>query len=304
MSSTSVKAFAQLCASKAAGRSEPIVMVTAYDTPTMRFATNGNADVVLVGDSAAMVMLGYETTMQMSIAEMKILVGAVSRAGSDLPIIADMVWGSYHVSPEKAVENAIELIHAGAHAVKVEGGIERAKTIAALVDAQIPVVGHVGLTPQSILEMGSYKVQGKELSTAQKVLADARAVVHSGASMIVVECVPDALSRTITEELSIPVIGIGAGRHVDGQVLVIHDILGIGQDQSPKFVRNYENFENTGAEAVAKFANDVRQGTFPSSQETYHMADDVVTEMRANDDDASIKTLPFSDNGLDQVVST
>ena len=280
MSSTAIKSFRQLCSRKTVSGSDPVVMVTAYDAPTMRFATAGGADIVLVGDSAAMVMLGYESTMSMTTDEMEMLVAAVARAESDLPIVADMVWGSYHVSIEKAVKHAIDLVRAGAHAVKVEGGQERVDVIRAIVDAKIPVVGHVGLTPQSLLELGSYQVQGKDFSRAQQVLLDARAVQDAGASMIVVECVPDALSRTITEELTIPVIGIGAGRHVDGQVLVIHDLLGIGEGELPKFVRTYADVENVASQAVARYVTDVREGNFPTSEETYHMADDVVAELR------------------------
>ncbi len=280
MSTSAVKSLKQLCARKAASGNAPIVMVTAYDAPTMRFATAGGADIVLVGDSAAMVMLGYESTMSMKTKEMEMLVAAVARAESDLPIIADMVWGSYHISIEQAVKNAIDLIHAGAHAVKVEGGQERVDVIRAIVAAKIPVVGHVGLTPQSLLELGGYNVQGKDFSRAQQVLLDARAVADAGASMIVVECVPDALSRAITEELGIPVIGIGAGRHVDGQVLVMHDLLGIGEGESPKFVRHFAQLEEAATSAVETYAREVREGAFPSSEETYHMADDVVSELR------------------------
>lgn len=278
-----MKSLKQLFARKAASGDAPIVMVTAYDAPTMRFATTGGADIVLVGDSAAMVMLGYESTMLMKTKEMEMLVGAVARADSDLPIIADMVWGSYHVSSEKAVKNAIDLVHAGAHAVKVEGGQDRVDVIRAIVAAKIPVIGHVGLTPQSLLELGGYNVQGKDFSRAQQVLLDARAVAEAGASMIVVECVPDALSRAITEELNIPVVGIGAGRHVDGQVLVMHDLLGLGEGDKPKFVRHFAELEEAATSAVETYAREVREGTFPSSDETYHMADDVVSELRKSE---------------------
>lgn len=284
VSTEAIKNFSTLCKAKKNHENKTIVMVTAYDAPTMRFAM-ADADIVLVGDSAAMVMLGHESTMNMTHDEMKMLVSAVSRVNESTPVIADMVWGSYHASDEKAVENAVELIHCGANAVKVEGGIERVSTIQALCSAQIPVVGHVGLTPQSILEFGTYSVQGKDLEKAQKVLEDARAVAKAGASMLVVECVPDALSRTITEELDIPVIGIGAGRHVDGQVLVIHDLLGIGKDKKAKFVRTYGDFEEQAKLAISKFAEDVRNGSFPNSNETYHMADDVVAEMEKSNVD-------------------
>lgn len=221
--------------------------------------------------------------MSMTTNEMQMLVGAVARVESDVPIVADMVWGSYHISTDKAVKHAIELVRAGAHAVKVEGGAARSDVIRAISNAEIPVIGHVGLTPQSILGLGAYGVQGKDFARAQAVLEDARAVAGAGAVMIVVECVPDALSRTITEELSIPVIGIGAGRHVDGQVLVMHDLLGMSGEHKPKFVRRYANLEDSGREAVSRFVADVRDGSFPSSDETYHMADDVEREMQGSE---------------------
>lgn len=282
MSTRASKNFSELVSRKAVRNDEPIVMITAYDAPTMRFARKGDADIVLVGDSAAMVVLGYDSTMSMTTQEMEMLVSAVARESGDIPVVADMVWGSYHVSKEKAVKHAIELVRAGAHAVKVEGGETRKEIIEAIVQAEIPVVGHVGLTPQSILGLGSYSVQGKDFARAQQVVLDARAVQEAGASMIVVECVPDALSRTITEELTIPVIGIGAGRHVDGQVLVMHDILGIGSslETSPKFVRRYSEVEKVATDAVKTYAADVRSGSFPSSAETYHMADDVEAELQ------------------------
>jgi 3-methyl-2-oxobutanoate hydroxymethyltransferase len=281
MAMSAIKKWNELCRVERGSESEPIAMVTAYDAPTMRFARDAGVDVVLVGDSAATVMLGYESTMSMTKEEMLMLVSAVARESRDTPVIADMVWGSYHVSPQEAVAHAIDLVRAGAHAVKLEGGTNRVDVITAIVNAEIPVVGHVGLTPQSILDMGSYSVQGKDLENAQQVVADARAVVEAGVSMLVVECVPDALSRTITEAVDVPVIGIGAGRHVEGQVLVMHDILGVGDEgaKQPKFVRRYLDGEKLNREAVSKFVSDVRSGAFPSSNETYHMADDVVEEL-------------------------
>lgn len=286
MSSQAAKNFQEQSDRKITSGSEPIVMVTAYDAPTMRFAQNGGADLVLVGDSAAVVMLGKESTMEMTEVEMLMLVRAVASQNKDTPIIADMVWGSYHVSVKKAVQHAIELVRAGAHSVKVEGGVNRVEVIRAIVNAEIPVVGHVGLTPQSLLGLGTYKVQGKNLEQAQAVINDARAVVEAGVSMLVLECVPDALSRTITEDLDIAVIGIGAGRHVDGQVLVMHDLIGInGSEQymKPKFVRHYGDVENVATKAVSDYVASVREGTFPSSEETYHMADDVVEELKTYD---------------------
>lgn len=271
--------FKELSNRKALNGDVPIVVLTAYDAPTTRFAHD--ADIILVGDSAAMVVMGYESTMSITHNEMLMLVKSVSRTNeksdNKKPIIADMVWGSYHVSIEKTIESAIELIHAGAHAVKVEGGKKRVEVIKALVNAEIPVVGHIGLTPQSILSLGKYSVSGKDFNDAQSVLADAHSVVDAGVSMLVVECVPDGLSRTITEELNVPVIGIGAGRHVDGQVLVIHDLLGIkdGSKDPTKFVREYAQVENIAKDAVTNFMQDVKSGAFPTSKETYHMSDDL-----------------------------
>lgn len=298
--STASQKFAELCQRKSTNGDDPIVMVTAYDAPTMRFA-HGGADIVLVGDSAAMVVLGHDSTISITHKDMLRLVKAVVRANESsekqLPIIADMVWGSYHVSVEKTIEAAIELVQAGAHAIKIEGGTKRIEVIKALVDAEIPVVGHIGLTPQSILALGKYGVAGKDFEQAKEVLADAHSVVNAGVSMLVVECVPDGLSRTITEELNVPVIGIGAGRHVDGQVLVMHDLLGIkdGSRKPAKFVREYANVEDIAKDAVARFADDVKNGTFPSSEETYHMSDDLdkylksgargLKENEATDDD-------------------
>lgn len=272
--------FAELCQRKISKGDDPIVMVTAYDAPSMRFA-HGGADVVLVGDSGAMVVLGYESTISITHKDMLRLVKSVVRTNEQsenpIPIIADMVWGSYHVSIEKTIQAAIELIHAGAHAIKIEGGSKRIETIKALVAAEIPVVGHIGLTPQSILSLGKYGVAGKDFEQAKSVLQDANGVVNAGVSMLVVECVPDGLSRTITEDVDVPVIGIGAGRHVDGQVLVMHDLLGIKDSsrKAAKFVREYANVEEIATNAVAHFADDVKKGTFPSSEETYHMSDDL-----------------------------
>lgn len=284
---TASQKFAELSQRKATNGDDPIVMVTAYDAPTMRFA-HGGADIVLVGDSAAMVVLGHDSTISITHKDMLRLVKSVVRANgqseNQLPIIADMVWGSYHVSVEKTIESAIELIHAGAHAIKIEGGTKRIEVIKALVDAEIPVVGHIGLTPQSILALGKYGVAGKDFEQAKDILKDAHAVADAGVSMLVVECVPDGLSRTITEEVNVPVIGIGAGRHVDGQVLVMHDLLGIKDDsrKPAKFVREYANVEEIAIGAVAKFAQDVKDGSFPSSEETYHMSDDLDLYLKSN----------------------
>ncbi len=285
------KKFQELSRRKVHDGSEPIVMVTAYDAPTMRFAQNGNVDLVLVGDSASMVVLGNESTLEISKKEMLMLVKAVAKQNmKQIPVVADMVWGSYHVNKDQAIEHAIDLVRAGANAVKIEGGKNRVEIMRALVDAEIPVVGHVGLTPQSLLTLGSYKVQGKELEQAQRVIEDAKALAQAGASMLVLECVPDALSRVITEELDIAVIGIGAGRHVDGQVLVMHDILGIGNSDQyikPKFVRQYLNVEELATNAVSEFVDDVKNSKFPASSETYHMADDVVSELQDKEKQAS-----------------
>src|SRR5436189_1632487 len=207
---------------------EPLVMVTAYDAPGARIADEAGVDIILVGDSLAMVVLGYDDTLQVTVDDMAHHVAAVARAKPRPLIVGDLPWMSYHVSVEDTVRNAATLIRAGAQAVKLEGGRKRVDMVKAIVDAEMPVMGHIGLTPQSIHALGGFKVQGKELDAAKALTDDAIALAEEGVFAIVLECVPDGVARMITETVSVPTIGIGAGRHCDGQVLVWHDLLGFG----------------------------------------------------------------------------
>jgi 3-methyl-2-oxobutanoate hydroxymethyltransferase len=257
------------------GNGSPIVMVTAYDAPSARTVDGAGADAILVGDSLAMVVLGYDDTLQVTTADMVHHVAAVARTRPKALVVADLPWLSYHVNREETVRNAASLIRAGAGAVKLEGGVKRIEAVKAILETEIPVMGHIGLTPQSIHALGGFKVQGKELDAAQALTDDAIALAEAGCFAIVLECVPDAVARMITESVPVPTIGIGAGRHCDGQVLVWHDILGFEAEghRRPKFVRTYAEFERDATGAIEQFCSDVRAGTFPSSAETYHMTD-------------------------------
>lgn len=259
------------------GSGQPLVMVTAYDAPSARVVDGAGADMILVGDSVAMVALGYDDTLQVSIDDMVHHVGAVARAKPKPLIVGDLPWLSYHLGRDETVRNAAALVRAGAGAVKLEGGAKRVEAVTAILDAEIPVTGHIGLTPQSIHALGGFKVQGKQLDAAKVLVDDAVALADAGCFAIVLECVPDGVARAITEAVAVPTIGIGAGRHVDGQVLVYHDLLGFSAPghPTPKFVRRYAGLEVEATEAVARFAADVREGRFPSSDETYHMTDEM-----------------------------
>src|SRR6478609_6938058 len=207
-------------ACKVRAGSDPLVMVTAYDAPGARMADEAGVDMILVGDSLAMVVLGYDDTLQVTIDDMAHHVGAVARTNPHALVIGDLPWLSYHVSTEETVRNAARLIRAGAGAVKLEGGRKRLGALQAILDAEIPVMGHLGLTPQSIHALGGFKVQGKELDAAKVLADDAAALAEAGCFAIVLECVPDGVARMITDAVGVPTIGIGAGRHCDGQVLV------------------------------------------------------------------------------------
>jgi 3-methyl-2-oxobutanoate hydroxymethyltransferase len=250
-------------------------MVTAYDAPTARVADAADVDMILVGDSLAMVVLGYDDTLQVTIDDMAHHVAAVARAKPRPMIVGDMPWMSFHLSVEDSVRNAARLVRAGASAVKLEGGRKRLDAVRAIVDAEIPVMGHLGLTPQSVNALGGFRVQGKELEAARAIVDDAVALAEAGCFAIVLECVPDAVARVVTDAVPVPTIGIGAGRHCDGQVLVFHDLVGLDDRMTPKFVRRYADLKADATLAVARFADDVRNGTFPSSAETYHVADDL-----------------------------
>jgi 3-methyl-2-oxobutanoate hydroxymethyltransferase len=253
----------------------PLVMVTAYDFPSARVADGAGVDMILVGDTLAMVVLGHEDTLHVTIDDMAHHVAAAARAKPQALLIGDLPWLSYHVSDEETVRNAALLVRAGAAAVKLEGGRKRLGAIEAILDAEIPVMGHLGLTPQSIHAVGGFKVQGKQLDAARAIVDDAVALAEAGCFAIVLECVPDAVARLVTDSVPVPTIGIGAGRHCDGQVLVYHDLLGLEDRMKPKFVRRYASLKADATAAVVRYADDVRTGRFPASDETYHVADDV-----------------------------
>jgi 3-methyl-2-oxobutanoate hydroxymethyltransferase len=257
----------------AAKGGEPLVMVTAYDAPSARVVDGAGVDMILVGDTLAMVVLGYDDTLQVTTDDMAHHVGAVARTRPHALIVGDLPWMSYHVSREETVRNAAALIRAGAGAVKLEGGRKRLDAISAILDTEIPVMGHLGLTPQSIHAIGGFKVQGKQLDAARRIVDDAVALAEAGCFAIVLECVPDGVARMVTDAVAVPTIGIGAGRHCDGQVLVYHDLLGFEDRMRPRFVRRYAELGSAATDAVRCFARDVRAGHFPSSDETYHMTD-------------------------------
>lgn len=250
---------------------EKITMLTCYDYPTARIMDSCGIDVILVGDSAGVVISGYENTLPVTMEEMLYHTRAVVRANPKALVVADMPFMSYQISIPEARLNAGRMIkEGGAAAVKIEGGTNIAATIKAIVDIDIPVVGHVGLTPQSIHRMGGYRVQGKKLDQADRLFADAVAVEEAGAFAVVLEGIPKALAKRITESISIPTIGIGAGSDCDGQVLVIHDILGLCEKYSPKFVKRYADARVLISEAVTAYINDVKSGDFPLEEHSFN----------------------------------
>jgi 3-methyl-2-oxobutanoate hydroxymethyltransferase len=248
-----------------------ITCITAYDYLTARLLDEAGVDVLLVGDSLGMVMLGYDSTLPVTLDEMVHHVRAVRRGTRHALLVADMPYGSFHVSLEESVRNAVRLVkEGGAEAVKVEGGERRIELIARLVEAEIPVMGHVGLTPQSINALGGFHVSGKTRDAARQVERDARAVEAAGAFAVVLESVPREVAAHVTQQVRIPTIGIGAGPDCDGQVLVFHDLVGLTNGHTPKFVRRYANLSAEISKAVSEFCDDVRGGRFPSDAESYH----------------------------------
>ncbi len=250
---------------------QPIVMLTAYDTPGARIADAAGVDIVLVGDSVANAVLGHADTLQVDVGVMAHHVAAVGRAAPRALVVGDMPWLSYHVSAEDAVRNAAVLVRAGAEAVKLEGGRVRLEVVEALLNAEIPVMGHLGLTPQSVHAMGGYRVQARDTAAAEALMNDAKALAAAGCFAMVLEGVPDVVAARLTAEVDVPTIGIGAGGGCDGQVLVFHDLLGLRQGAPPKFVRQYADLTSAAVTAVSAWAADVRGGTFPSEAETYHL---------------------------------
>jgi 3-methyl-2-oxobutanoate hydroxymethyltransferase len=252
---------------------ERIVMVTAYDSPGARFAEDAGIDIVLVGDTAAMVVLGHEgTTVPVTMDEMLFLTRTVARAARRPIVVGDMPFGSYQVSDEAAVENAIRFFkEAAADAVKLEGAGPSLSRVRAIVAAGIPVMGHVGLTPQSATMLGGFKTQGKTAAAAARLVDDALALEQAGCFAVVLEAVPSPVAAEITRRLSVPTIGIGAGPDCDGQVLVYHDLLGLSEGHLPRFVKRYANLSREIRDALEAYAHDVRTGAFPEEQHTYEM---------------------------------
>lgn len=252
-----------------------IRMVTAYDHPTAVIADRAGADVILVGDSLSNVVLGNEDTLAVDLDVMIHHTAAVARAKPNAMVLGDMPWMSYHVSTTDAVENAGRLVRAGgAEAIKVEGGRKRLEVIEGIRDAEIPVMGHIGLTPQSVHAMGGYRVQGKATQHARELIRDAVALDEAGVFGIVLEGVPTLLAEIITKEISAPTIGIGAGPHTDGQVLVFHDVLGLHDGHLPKFVRQYASLQETAISALRDFFSDIEKGNFPNEDESYTMTEE------------------------------
>ncbi|MGH2476338.1 MAG: 3-methyl-2-oxobutanoate hydroxymethyltransferase, partial [Candidatus Limnocylindrales bacterium] len=269
-------------ASKVRGGSDPLVMVTAYDAPGARQAHAAGVDLILVGDTLAMVVLGYDDTLQVSVDDIAHHTAAVARgvasSTSENPrplVVGDLPWLSYHTTVADAVRNAATLIRAGAQTVKLEGGRKRLPMIEAIVDAEIPVMGHLGLTPQSVHAVGGFKVQARQHDAALELVRDAKALAAAGCFAIVLEAVPDEVARMVTHSVDVPTIGIGAGADCDGQVLVYHDLLGIEERMRPRFVRRYAELGSASVEALTAFAGDVRAGRFPADDETYHLSAEV-----------------------------
>jgi 3-methyl-2-oxobutanoate hydroxymethyltransferase len=251
-------------------RGERITCLTAYDYSTARLVDEAGIEMILVGDSLAQAVLGYDSTIPVTLDEMLHHLRAVRRAVRRALLIVDLPYGAYHQGEEEALRAGVRCLKEGAEAVKLEGGIKRASTIRRLVDAEIPVIGHIGLTPQSLHSLGGYRVQGRTRESASDLLADAQAVEDAGAFAVVLEGIPRELASLITGRLRIPTIGIGAGPDCDGQVLVIHDLLGISLQLAPKFVRKYAELAPEIRDALARYREDVVAGRFPGDAESYH----------------------------------
>ncbi len=253
---------------------DPLVMLTAYDAPSARLADEAGADMLLVGDSVAMVVLGYDDTLSVTVDDLAHHTAAVARTRPKALVVGDLPWMSYHVSEAETVQNAAKLIRAGAESVKLEGGRKRLPMIECIIDAEIPVMGHLGLTPQSVHAMGGFKVQGREHEAALALVDDAKALAAAGCFAIVLEGIPTEVAALVTRAIDVPTIGIGAGPDCDGQVLVYHDVLGIEDRIHPKFVRRYADLKSASVEALEHFVADVRSGDFPGPEESYHLPAD------------------------------
>src|SRR5256885_16353962 len=261
-------------------RGERLVCLTAYDYPTARIVDEAGIDIILVGDSLGNVVLGYGNTVPVTLEEILIHVKAVRRGVERALLVADMPYGSFHTGPDDTVRAALRLVKEGeAEAVKLEGGQKRVKLVKRLVTEEIAVRGHIGLTPQSINHLGAYRVQGKTADAARRLLDDALALEDAGVFSIVLELVPREIAQMITESVKVPTVGIGAGVHCDIQVLVVHDLVGMAFGKLPRFVREYANLRETITDAVTRWAEDVRNGTYPSDAESYALPADAAAEL-------------------------
>ncbi|MFC2165600.1 3-methyl-2-oxobutanoate hydroxymethyltransferase [Acidobacteriota bacterium] len=257
-------------------KGERITALTAYDYPTAKIVDAAGVDVILVGDSLGMVVLGYDNTIPVTMEDMIHHTKAVSRGTQRALIVGDMPYFSYHVSEDESIHNASRFLkEAGAHAVKIEGASRsRLNLVKALVEAEIPVMGHIGLTPQSILHLGKFKVRGKDVEEAKRILKEAQNLERAGVFAVILECVPLELARIITDKLNVPTIGIGAGPECDGQILVFHDLVGYLDSYMPKFVKQYTNLYESLTQTVRSYSEDVKSGSFPDDSCSYHFKSD------------------------------
>jgi 3-methyl-2-oxobutanoate hydroxymethyltransferase len=266
-------------------KGEPIVMLTAYDYPSARLVEQAGVPMILVGDTLGMVVLGYETTVPVTMEDMLHHVKAVVRGTQHALVVADLPFMSYQTGPDDALRNAGRFMQeGGAQAVKLEGGAQMAETVRRIAEAGIPVMGHIGLTPQSVHQFGGWKVQGKTTAAAMRLLNDALALEEAGAFAVVLELVPAPLARLITKRLRIPTIGIGAGAHCDGQVQVYHDILGLYETFVPKHARQYARLADTIRDAITGYVSDVREGRFPTEENSFAMDERALAELMTSDD--------------------
>ena len=277
---TPIKKFTVASFLKAKKEGKKISMLTAYDYPMAKLLDEAGTDCLLVGDSLGMVVLGYETTLQVTVDDMIHHCRAVTRGTKSAHVTVDMPFLSYHISVEDSIRNAGRLIQeGGATAVKLEGGVNVIDKIKAIVNAQIPVMGHLGLTPQSINMLGGYKVQGTKLEQAKKLIEEAELLQQAGVFAIVLECVPEKLAKLISEKLEIPTIGIGAGKYCDGQVLVTPDMLGIYSDFKPKFVKQYANLGDMITKACTQYISEVQQQQFPDAEHVFTIDDEILDKL-------------------------
>lgn len=260
---------------------EKVSVLTAYDYSTSLICDRAGVDVILVGDSAGMVVLGHPNTVPVEMSEMLLFCGAVTRGAKRAMIVGDMPFGSYQPSTSMAIENAVKFIKAGCDAVKLEGGAEIADKVKAIVDSGVPVMGHIGLKPQTTALWEGYRLQGKTADSAARLVADAQALEKAGVMSVVLEMVASEVAEIITEKISVPTIGIGSGPGCDGQVLVLHDLLGIYEDIKPRFVKRYAELAKPILDAVSSYTHDVKTGKFPEEQNTFHMGPDELAKFRS-----------------------